>query len=309
MEYRLQRELPPMSIDLQTLPKIIGKTYRKAKRWYKAYLVCQVCVLLCTVVSILARLNSNFVAVIAFLAILATEGFRWRSDHWKSQGEWAKRKWEIVDGLGIPLDRKSVADWLAAKPEGFLADVTPEEIQGSEFDSRRPRGPLRLVENIRESAWWSKHVSKRMVVFLGAVLALVLVAAFITLTISIAALKDAKVEQSGALVQNVGGIICSVLAFVVSINLIRLLADFREFALASKDILERCDQALGSTAVLEERDAFFIMHDYQIARSSAPLLPTFVWKSQRGHLLELWASLRPKARRRSSSQKEEPKQS
>jgi hypothetical protein len=288
-----------MNDDLQKLRKIIGKTFRKAKRWYLAYLACQLSVLIFAAISILAELSPNLSAVIAFLAVLATEWIRWRSDYWKAQGESAKRKWEMADGLGVPLDSKDIADWLAGKPKGFLTDVTSDEIQGSEFDSGQPKGPLRVVENTQESAWWSKHESRRMVVYLGAVLVLVVSVALVALTISIGALKAAKVEQSGALVQNVGGIVCSVLIFVLSVNLVRLLADFSTFASEAEDILRRCGEALKSPN-LAERDVLSVMHDYQTARNSAPLLPTFIWKFHRNHLREQWADFRPRAKPPSS---------
>jgi hypothetical protein len=91
----------------------------------------------------------------------------------------------MADGLGVAIDRTYIADWLAAKPKGFLADVSDTDVQGSEFDSGQTRGPLRVVKNTQESAWWSKHLSNRMVVYLSVILLLIIVAAFITLTLCI----------------------------------------------------------------------------------------------------------------------------
>jgi hypothetical protein len=286
-----------MNDDLQELSKIVGKAFRKAKRWYLAYLACQFCVLVLAVIFIFVQMNPNTVAVTGFLAILAAECLRWNSDYWKSHGEWAKRMWEMVDGLGVRLDGKDVADWLAARPRGFLMDVTSDEMQGSEFDSHRAKGPVRVVENTRESAWWSKHESQRMVALLATVLALVVLASFVALILSIASLSRAEAKQSGSLAQNIGVIVCSVLGFVVSVNLMRLLADFHMFASNAENIFRRCDRALESPS-LEECDALSIMHDYQVARNSAPLLPTFIWRLRRAHLREQWARLRPKVKAR-----------
>jgi ABC-type multidrug transport system fused ATPase/permease subunit len=237
------------------------------------------------------ELNPNLSAVIAFLAVLATETVRWRSDCWKSEGEAALRKWEMADGLGVAVDRTYIADWLAAKPKGFLADVIDTDVQGSEFDSGQTRGPLRVVKNTQESAWWSKHLSNRMVVYLSVVLLLIIVAAFIALTLCIASLKNASAQPSITVVQNVGGILCSVLIFVFSINIVRLLMEFWTFAAEAKEILNRCAGLLGKSE-LAERDALSVLHDYQTARSSAPLLPTFVWKFHCNHLREQWADFR-----------------
>src|SRR5205814_1573032 len=234
-------------------------------------------------------------AMIAFLGVLSAECIRWRSDCWKTQGESAKRRWEMADGLGEMLDGQEIADWLAAKPKGFLTDVTPDEIQGSEFDSVEPSGPRRAVENTQESAWWSKHQSRRIVSYLGLFLALVIAATFTALSLSIAALKSANVQQSGATVQNVGGVLCSVLMFVFSVNLVRLLTDFWAFASEAEGILSRCSELLKS-ANTSDRDALSVMHDYQTARNSAPLIPTFIWKIHGSHLREQWKDFRPKAK-------------
>jgi hypothetical protein len=281
-----------MNDDLLKLHQIVAKTFRKAKRWYAGYLFCQLVVLTFAVASIFAQVNPNLSALIAFLGVLATECVRWRSDLWKSEGESAKRKWEAADGLGVAVDSSYIADWLAAKPKGFLDDVATVEIQGSEFDSNRPAGALRAVENTLESAWWSKHLSRRMVVYLSFILLVVVAAALIALTFSIAALKSATVQQSGAVVQNVGGILCAVLVFVFSINVVRLLADFLAFTAEAKEILWRCTERVKSPSVTE-REALAVMHDYQTARNAAPLLPTFVWKIHGKHLREQWAYYRP----------------
>src|SRR5207247_8973234 len=106
---------PHMNGDLLKLQQIIAKTFRKAKRWYAGYLLCQLLVLAFAVVSIFAQVNPNLSALIAFLGVLATECVRWRSDAWKSEAESAKRKWEVADGLGAAVDGSYIADWLAAK--------------------------------------------------------------------------------------------------------------------------------------------------------------------------------------------------
>jgi hypothetical protein len=282
-----------MNNNLIKVKKISAKTFRKAKHWYLGYILCQLGVLIFAVSSIFLSLNPNISAVIAFLGVFATECVRWRSDYWKSQGEWAKRQLEIADGLGVAVDSRVVADWLTTQSKGFLDDVRDDETQGSDFDSTELPGSRRLVENIQESAWWSKHLSRRMAIYLASILLAVILIAVFALSICISSLKADAIKQSGAVVQNVGGVICSVLMFIFSINLIRLLTDFMTFASEAKEILGRCDTLLNSSTVLE-RDACSVMHDYQTARSMAPLLPTFVWKIHGNHFREHWQDFRPK---------------
>jgi len=282
-----------MKENLLKLQKIVAKTFRKAKHWYLAYVSWQFIVLLFAVISIFTELNPNLSAMIAFIGVLAAECIRWRSDWWKSEGERAKRKWEITDGFGTALQGKDIADWLAARSRNFLNDVADNEIRGSLFDSVQSEGPRRAIENTQESAWWSSHLSRRMVIYLVLLLIFVLIVAFAALTVSIGTLKAANVQQSGATVHHVGGIICAVLVFVFSINVVRLLADFWGFKTESSDILRRCDELLKMSEI-SVRDAMCVLHDYQTARNAAPLLPTFVWKRHGNHLREQWEHFRPK---------------
>lgn len=293
MEHSFSGIFSKMTDDLQKLRKIIAKTFRKAKRWYLAYLVSQFIILLIGVISMFVAISPSLSAMLAFLGVLAIEVLRWRSDCWKSEGESAKRKWEITDDFGTPLDGKDIADWLAAEPKGFLDDVAADEIAGSEFDSVQPPGVQRALENTEESAWWSKHESRKMIFYLWMIFVCVVIVAFAALTASISALKSANVQQSGVLVQNVGGIICSVLVFVFSINLVRLLMDFYAFARKAEELLGKCRQLLKSPNTTES-EALSVLHDYQSARNSAPLLPTFVWKRHGDHWREQWAHFRPK---------------
>ncbi|TAL05106.1 MAG: hypothetical protein EPO07_04065, partial [Verrucomicrobia bacterium] len=62
-----------MTDDLQKLRKIIAKTFRKAKRWYLAYLVSQFIILLIGVISMFVAISPSLSAMLAFLGVLAIE--------------------------------------------------------------------------------------------------------------------------------------------------------------------------------------------------------------------------------------------
>ncbi len=215
-----------MHNDIDRLKRIIAKTLRRAKQWYFGYVISQVLVLALTIAAVLADFDPRVSALLAFVAILGTECVRWRSDFWKAQGEFAKRRWEIADGLGEAVDNVAVADWLAAKPRAFLDDVNDRELAGSSFGSSLPPGPDRMIENTEESAWWSKHESRLMIWYLSAALVVLLIAVFVALSISIGGLSDANTATTRVIAQNVGAVICAVLTFVFSINVVRLLASF-----------------------------------------------------------------------------------
>src|SRR5439155_2004090 len=98
---------------------------------------------------------------------------------------------------------------------------------------------------------------------LGSALLVLLTAIFLTLTVSISRLSANSAATNPRTTQNIGAIICAVLAFIFSINLVRLLVEFVTFYLSSKAIVERCHQLLHGTE-LNERAALLVLFDYQI---------------------------------------------
>jgi hypothetical protein len=276
------------------LKGIIAKALRKAKRWYFVYILSQLVILGFAVLSIFCQIDQRLSAVAAFVAVLGTECLRWRSDFWKSQGEFAKRRWELIAGLAVSVSDGWVADWLAAKPGNFLADVSEDELKGSEFDSLAVPGPRRLLENTEESAWWSKHESRFVAWYLGLIRVVVLAGAFLALTITISGLGTAVGASKSTITQNVGAMICAVLAFIFSINLVRLLVSCISFFHSAKSILGRC-RALLDSGNVDERSALLLLFDYQTSRDAAPLLPTLVWKVHGQHLRREWHRFRSRS--------------
>ena len=94
--------------------------------------------------------------------------------------------------------------------------------------------------------------------------------------------------HNAATIELVGSVICSVWAFIFSINVLRLVFDYHIFGREAGEIVNRCGVILKSHDV-NERETRDIMHDYQTARCMAPLIPTIIWKLHRDHLNEHWA--------------------
>jgi len=267
-----------------TLRQIIAKCFRRAKRWYAAYLGVQLLVLAFTVVALFTNLDPYVSGLVGLVLVVMNEGLRWRSDLWKSEGELFKREWEQCDGSGIEVNAAVI-----------LKDVTDEEVSGSEFDSQEVPGPRRAVENTQESAWWTKHECRRMSVLLLVGLAILFVLGFGTLFANVAFLRNAPAHAPGAIavLRSVAGIVCAVFTIVFSINVVRLFTEFRELAAQAEDVFRKCS-ALLQRENIPERDAWLLMHEYQNARSAAPLIPTRIWLARGAHLRAEWRRFRPR---------------
>jgi hypothetical protein len=132
-----------------------------------------------------------------------------------------------------------------------------------------------------------------MIVYLSLIVLLVFGLAVASVILSVSRLSDENVIQSGAAIHLIGGIICTVLVFICSLNLFRLIADYSAFKRETEEILDRCRSLLDSSD-LHEQEAYAVMHDYQTARCMAPLLPSFIWNWHNEHLNKHWRLFRSK---------------
>jgi hypothetical protein len=264
------------------LQQIIGKAFRLAKRWYAGYIVAQITLIFAAYLTL--NVNPVWVAILSFVGVLIVELLRWRSDVWKAEGELWKSKWEKLDGLGRAEPKSEIAEWLALKGPDFLDDIKPVEIQGSTFCSKLAPSPRRLVENTQESAWFSRLQCSRLRTSLFIFLVCFVVLSMLALNSSVASLSS--VEEQAAL-QAMVRFICSVLTLAISINVVRLIADYHNFENACVSVLAGCKQLLEGNEV-SEPVALELYYSYQTARAAAPLLPSTLWLIHKKHLEDKW---------------------
>ena len=215
------------------------------------------------------------VAAAAFLA----EMFQLRSDNLKGRAEAFRRKIEYRDGFGWGIEGAEIADVLAGMTARKRAMIAKKASEAYYASSKSP-GPARVLENLRESAWWSKHLSSSMRTGCAVVLTVTVagsIAALYIAAISLPALSDR---------QNVVRIATATLSLIVSVGLWRFLVGYSGFNLKA----ERYEKAAADTlkGASEEIAALKLLHDYQIARASAPIIPDWLWKLRRDGLNELW---------------------
>lgn len=126
---------------------------------------------------------------------------------------------------------------------------------------------------------------------------------FGTLALNVVTLRNAPVYSSRdvAILRGVAGILCAVLTIVFSVNVVRLFTEFCELARKAEDVFGKCSALLERDSVTE-RDALLVLHEYQNARSAAPLIPTKIWLARGDHLRTEWRRFRPKNLQQSVNQ-------
>ena len=186
----------------------------------------------------------------------------------------------MFDGLGWPVSAKELSDLLVtvSRHEREQAHEEPEQ---SYFASKAPQSAQRLLENLEESAWWTKHLAGSMAFHTSLLCVAVFVVAAITLVVTL----QSTASQTTA--DTVAKVTTSIVVFIFSGGYFRLAFEYNQFSRGAEQIENQANFLL-QRKDFPEIQATKLLHDYHIIRAGSPLLPNWLWKYRRGDLNELW---------------------
>lgn len=218
------------------------------------------------------------------LLALAVVFLRGTAESWKEHANAQLRALDLANGFGQRIDPDERRDLLASAPwlPAFIARGASHP--APYFASERHGSPARLVEIIRESAWWTGQLSgsaerwqKRWV---GA---FVFVAGW---TLLQQALTSGGF-LSGAFFASPAFVV-GLLLFLITSGPGRRIAEYRAFGDAARQVCGEAARLLDSRTEVTEGKAAKLAADYHLARKGAPLLPTLLWKIRQKELDRLW---------------------
>lgn len=212
------------------------------------------------------------------------------ADDTKRTADEILRRLEASDGLGVPIRAMELENvrqgaftaitWIAEKQ---ALDPTP-------YASRSVPGPRRLVENARETAWWSTRLAReqaRWEFVWTAVMGLACVVALIQVG-STAASGHAS---NGA--HDLVEFASAMLVFVFAEGFFRRALELSSFAKESQRTVEKADRLLrpeGTSAAeaISVPEALLLASGYAIARNAAPRLSSIWYRQRRNQLNAAW---------------------
>lgn len=276
----------PEKHDPLTLSHCLEDT---AKWWWGASLVTKLVGFVAGLIGIVCHWNGS-PYLLAAVAVIA-EVFQFRSDAIRAPAQWLKRKVEDYDFMGWALPERRLADVVAACPgtaRRRCLRSQNEKHSTPYFASHEPPGARRALENLMESAWYSKHLCVSMIWWCSAAVALTLIVAIVTLLLTL----NTSVTPSThtAIAQGV----TAALVLLFSLGLIRFVIGFHRFAKAAASTDDSCAALLTSDARVDQEEVLRLLHEYQLARNSAPAIPTWLWTLRERDLNTLWAQHRAK---------------
>jgi hypothetical protein len=273
---------PTSNDDLKPLSQAY---YELAKRWWWWSIGCKLFVFIVGLTSTLLVIFPIYAPFLAATLEIVSEICLWRSDTIKDSAEALRRKLDARESFGWSISNAELSD-LYIKTPNSLHKLAPRETQGENyFASQLPVGEKRALENIQESAWWSKHLSGKMFQYclIISLFILAIILATLIVCIQTSSSKDALI--------NIARIVTSTLMLFFILGLFRRIIGYYQFSQKAAEIESKIEILL-NTQNITESDAIKIMHEYQLARSSSPLIPSFIWKQMRGKLNIMWTKYR-----------------
>lgn len=265
--------------------------FRRCKQFWAAGLIVKLFVFTVGAAVVLFPWHGKSLGLLALLFAILSEASLWYSDRWKSVAESWQRKLDLENALDWRIPNAELVDALARYSGSLEALVT--DPKGSYFASAEPPGAKRALENLRESSWWSMHLAEVMGWVFVALIVTIIAGCLILLDVSIGSvLTTADSSASGQKTVEVVSagivkIVTASLLFILSYGLLRFAVGYFGFSSKSKTIREKVQSVLdaGNSDVIQ---AIKLWQDYHLARSTAPLLPNWLWRLREKKLNALW---------------------
>ncbi|HLL46328.1 MAG TPA: hypothetical protein VK399_06450, partial [Longimicrobiaceae bacterium] len=153
------------------------------------------------------------------------------------------------------------------------------------FASTRPGSPLRLVENLRESAWWTLHLGRT-----AETLQRLWITLFAVLGVGTLAMEAMRAVTASTFF-TAPSFAIAVLLFLFTSGPYRRLGEFRALHESAARVETEAGHLLDHPDRIDEPRALLLAAKYHLARKGAPLLPAFVMWLREARLNPLWEAV------------------
>ena len=212
---------------------------------------------------------------------------RSRADEAKSMADAILRRIEMSDGLGTPipaLEAEQIKEDSSAIID-YLARRQPEDLRP--YASPLDPGAGRLVENVREAAWWSARLARELArweYFWASAFGVTCVGALYHFSTSLLAVST----NATAGARDAAEFAAALLVFVFAEGFYRRAREFKAFAEQSQRAFERAERQHESGEAPSLAGAFNLATDYYLARQASPRLSSRWYKWRRARLNAAW---------------------
>jgi hypothetical protein len=266
------------------LERLINVNYKHAKRRNSLHLAFQIIVYVAGILAVFMPSLSLAYPAVALALLLISEWLSANAAKFKGIAETLKRQHEYWQGFGQSPSKGQLADVRVIVKDSLSEEDAKLLQEGLKFSSKKPFGATRMLENLCESSWFSKHLA-------GCCSRMLQAAFVITLAAAIVALVAIATSATNAFTSTAAKCISSTLAFVVSVGILKSWLALAAFSQKSKEVEAEAERVL-ETGTPTDFEAQRILAEYQIGRGAAPSIPTWIWKWKRVKLNQNWNELK-----------------
>lgn len=219
-----------------------------------------------------------WLAAACFLTSAIWAILSWSSSKVRTNAEAARRATLVMTGLGMKLSSHE----LSAVREACWSSErrAAAKVEGRYFASRAGPGPLRLAENIMESAFWTKDTLK----WSGHLRLVLLV------ILALGAIATVAVHVRGDDPSALSAIMKAAFVFfagLISAEGVSAIYDYYSASLRLESIMERIETA--KARGLPDPDLANIFADYNSTVESAPMPLTWLYRLRKPKISAAWA--------------------
>lgn len=261
------------------------EVFDKSKFWFRLSIIASFALVLISIFGQAEALNDFivYIAVASFLIQTFSFFARVYAEKQFDLAEYIRRSFMISDGLGTSLRKKDIAQIMLKSGK---TSFTISPASDSYYESKLSPGPVRLAENIRETSFFTSHLSESSSNFFFALSVLAFLGFFISLVVAALTLKDFETINSFATAT------LSLVGFIASSDFLSLAIKFRSLHDSSKEVYNGIDALLAINSDPSASDVLLFFADYNCATIASPPIPGFIYDSKRDFLNELWKKTR-----------------
>lgn len=256
------------------------EVYDLAKGYYNKSLGCKLAIYVTGVTSLFVHDQYSITPLIALFFVIMSEVFLFLSDKYKGVAESLRRKLDFFHSFGWLVSPKEITDILLKLPWKLQQKIS--SLPGENyFMSGSEVGPVKALENLEESAWWSKHLSKIAFNYCLIIISIVVILSGAALYISV----NCNLDQQ--YIPKISKIITSSIMVLFSIGFIKTSIGYFKFHTKSEQVDILLPEKIKS-ATVSVPECVKMWSEYQVARAAAPLIPTIIWEKNKERLNHLW---------------------
>lgn len=223
-------------------------------------------------------------------AILA-EVFNYLADRIFGMSHSFRAKLDLQDSLGWEISPSEYSDFLADLPESVkdLAQkpLTDGDRRGQYFASKNAQGPERALENVEESAWWSKILAKKMTRSCLVLLLVTVLASLVGMILTVYTIGVLGTSAGSNGLLGIARISTSFLMLLISLGTIKLTLGYYSFSVKAEKVEKHSDRLLNGKKI-DLMEAVKTVHEYHLARIVAPPIPDWIWRKNEKELNKLF---------------------